>query len=172
MIKALPAAGPHPSLGDEATTFGQFVGTWDADYALIAPDGKITHTRGQVIVGWVLDGLALQDLFIGYPTAPGKERFIGTTLRYYDKASSKWKITFIAPQFNYVRRLAGGRVGADRIVLFGQDDDGTLLRWSFNDIRPNAFTWRGENSRDGGKTWKMDEEHHMTRRIAASRTEP
>jgi len=165
MIKLLPADGPDGALGDEANTFGQFVGTWDAEYSFIGKDGNTTRTRDRIVKGWVLDGHALQDLFIGYPTAPGKERFIGATLRYYDKASGKWTITFIAPQFNYVRRLTGGRVGADRIVLFGQDDDGTLLRWSFNDIHPNSFIWRGEKSHDGGRTWTMDEQHSITRRL-------
>jgi len=41
MITALPAAGPHPSLGDQARVFDRFVGTWDNMHSRgsICPDG-------------------------------------------------------------------------------------------------------------------------------------
>ena len=48
-----------------------------------------------------------------------------------------------------------------------QDTDGSEMRWSFNDIRPDSFVWRGEVSHDGGKTWWLQEEHHMKRRASA-----
>jgi hypothetical protein len=70
---------------------------------------------------------------------------------------------FAAPSFAVAIRMEGGAEG-DRIVLRGRNDHGDSLRWSFNDITPNSFVWRGETSHDGGKTWRMDEEHHMTRR--------
>jgi hypothetical protein len=65
--------------------------------------------------------------------------------------------------------MKGGLVG-DRIVLLGKDDEGNSLRWSFNEIKPDTFTWRGEISRDSGKTWFLQEEHHMRRRSIASST--
>jgi hypothetical protein len=65
--------------------------------------------------------------------------------------------------------LTGGQEG-DRIVLYAQDPDGTRRRWSFNDIKDDSFTWRGEHSSDGGKTWRLMEEHHMKRRTATSAT--
>lgn len=166
MITALQAPGPHPSLGDQANVFGRFVGTWDADYTMFDEQGKAIHSSGEVILGWVLDGHATQDLFIGYPTKPGGERHMGTTIRYFDPKSATWRVIFISPYFDYVVRLTGGQVG-DRIVLHGPDTDGSEMRWSFNDIRPDSFVWRGEVSRDGGKTWRLQEEHHMKRRAGA-----
>ena len=165
MVRTLQATGPHPSLGTQANVFGRLVGTWDVEYSMFTEDGKVSHSQGEVIVGWVMDGHALQDLFIGYPTKPGGERHMGTTIRYFDPKSAAWRVIFTAPQFNYVRRLTGGPVGDARIVLHGQDPDGTELRWSFNDIRPNTFVWRGEKSHDGGTTWWVEEEHHFRRRI-------
>lgn len=164
MVKVLQAMGPHPSLGDQANVFGRFVGTWDVDYTFFTKDGKTSHAKGEVIAGWVMDGHAIQDLFISYPTAQEKERHMGTTVRYFDPKSGQWRITFVLPEFDYVRTLSGGAVGNDRIVLRGQDPDGTELRWSFNDIRADTFVWRGEKSEDHGKTWWMEEEHHFKRR--------
>src|SRR5262249_36577042 len=40
LITALPAMGPHPSLGDKANVFGRFVGTWDVEYNRFTEDGK------------------------------------------------------------------------------------------------------------------------------------
>ena len=39
-----------------------------------------------------------------------------------------------------------------RIVLSGRDEDGAILRWSFNDIKADSFVWRGEISKDESKT--------------------
>lgn len=166
MVTALQAMGPHPSLGDQAKVFGRFVGTWDAEYTELSKDGKATHSSGEVVFGWVMDGRAIQDLFIIYPSATHKEKFIGTTLRYFDPKSGTWRVIFIDPENDSVTRFTGGAAGDDRIVLHGQDTDGKETRWSFNDIRADSFVFRDEESRDGGKTWRLREEDHMKRRGA------
>ena len=168
MVAVLPAQGPHPSLGHHADLFGRFVGTWDADYSFIAQDGSVRHSRGEVLFGWILDGYALQDIFLSYPK-PGStdERKMVTGVRFVDPKTDKWTVMFAAPAFGAAIRMEGGAED-DRIVLRGHDDKGALLRWSFNDIQPDSFVWRGETSHDGGKTWLLDEEHHMTRRGRAS----
>ena len=164
MIGVLPALGPHPSLGHHADLFGRFVGAWDADYSFIADDGSVRHSRGEVLFGWILDGYALQDIFLGYPKpGPNEERRMVTGVRFVDPKTDKWTVMFAAPSFAVAIRMEGGAEG-DRIVLRGVNDQGDSLRWSFNDIKPNSFIWRGETSHDRGKTWRMDEEHHMTRR--------
>ena len=165
MIKALEASGPHPSLGEQARVFDRLVGTWDCDYSFYRDDGTVRHSKGELLVGWILDGRAVQDLFISYPANGEKERRIGTTIRFFDTALKQWRIIFISPQFNYVVTVQGGLEG-DRIVLRGTDTtDGAPIRWSFNDIKPDSFVWRGEKTHDDGKTWKLEEEHHMKRRI-------
>src|SRR5437879_1055842 len=152
MIAVLPAPGPHPSLGHHADLFGRFVGAWDADYSFIAEDGSVRHSRGEVLFGWILDGYALQDIFLGYPK-PGsnEERKMVTGVRFVDPKTDKWTEMFAAPSFASAVRMEGGAEG-DRIVLRGRDDKGALPRWSFNDIRPDSFVWRGETSHDGGKS--------------------
>jgi hypothetical protein len=74
MVTALQAMGPHPSLGDQAKVFGRFVGTWDVEYTDFSKDGKVTHRSGELMVGWVMDGRAIQDLWIVNPSGAGKER--------------------------------------------------------------------------------------------------
>jgi hypothetical protein len=116
-----------------------------------------------LLFGWILDGRALQDIWVTYPAGGQGERALGTSVRFFDTAIHQWRVVFISPQFNYVIEVQGGLEG-DRIVLRGVDAEGFRIQWSFNEIQPDAFVWRGERSRDGGKTWKLEEEHHMRRR--------
>src|ERR1041385_1464081 len=84
MIKSLGAPGPHSSLGDQARAFDWLVGAWDCDYGLHPHDGSVRHKKGKLLAGWILDGRALQDLFISYPAEGEKDRRIGTTIRFFD----------------------------------------------------------------------------------------
>jgi hypothetical protein len=164
MITALPALSPHPSLGDQARVFDRFVGTWDCDYVHYEKDGSVSRSSGEVIFGWIIDGRALQDIWIWHEKGRStNERGIGTTLRIFDSKSGKWRIVWVAPEAGIIKTLTGGAVG-DRIVLEGKADDGSSLRWSFNDIRNDSFVWRGETSGDEGKTWRLTAEYHMRRR--------
>ncbi len=163
MVAVLSAAGPHASLGDQARVWDRLVGTWDCDFAFYLEDGSVRHSPGELEFGWVLDGRALQDLWITYPKPGETERGIGTSIRFFDDKSRSWRVVFVSPKHGAVLTVQGG-VEGDRIVLMGQDADGGQLRWSFNEIKADSFTWRGEKSRDGGKTWRLEEEHHMKRR--------
>ena len=153
-------------LGEEANVFDRFIGTWDCDYANFKDDGKTERSHGQVVFGWILDGRAVQDVWSWVDDDdPKKERKVGTTVRFFDSKTGKWRIVWISPEEGIIKTLAGGREG-DRIVLEGTSDDGVAVRWSFNDIRPDSFVWRGEKSRDYGKSWKPTGEYQMRRSSA------
>jgi len=107
--------------------------------------------------------VAIQDIWISYPGKGSTERGIGTSIRFFDSISKVWRVVFVSPAYGALIMVQGGAEG-NRIVLRGLDDQGLALRWSFNNIQADAFIWRGEKSRDGGKTWKLEEEHRMTRR--------
>jgi hypothetical protein len=164
----LKALDPHPSLGDQAKVFGRFIGTWDGEYTEFSNDGKVTRSSGEWVFGWVMDGRAIQDLFVIHPSAARNERYMGTTLRYFDAKSGTWNVTFIDPENDAIETLTGGAVGEDRIVVLSANADGKQRRWSLVDIRPDSWVFRDEASRDGGKTWRLREEDHMKRRGASA----
>jgi hypothetical protein len=163
MINILGARAPNAALGEEAQTFDRLVGTWDAEFTFPRPDGTTSRKKGELHFGWVMDGYAVQDLWIGYPAGSQKERTIGTTLRFFDAKLKQWRIVFVNPQSGYIVTTQGGREG-DRIVLRGVDTDGLPIRWTFRDITPVSFHWQGEKSHDAGKTWILEEDHQMRRR--------
>lgn len=62
--EALTSQGKHPSIPEEDNWFGPLVGTWDMEWI----DGHGTeqerHVPGEWIFSWVLEGTAIQDIFI------------------------------------------------------------------------------------------------------------
>ncbi len=168
LIAVLHADGPHASLGEQAAAFDRFVGTWDCDYSHFAEDGSVSDRySGTVTFGWIIDGRAMQDVWIGDAgNGDVGERDIGTSIRFFDPESRLWTVVWIAPQGGVVTMVKGGWRD-DRIVLEGENADGTLRRWSFNDIRQDSFVWRGERSADGGSTWRLTAEYRMTRHLGA-----
>jgi hypothetical protein len=166
MLDALQASDPRIVAGEDpaARLFDRFAGAWDVHYCNIRDDGSRENTRGQLLAGWILDGRALQDVWIEFPTS-GADRFMGTTIRFYDSGKKTWRTTWMSPMAQAVTLLEGGDEDG-RIVLRGEVQRGRL-RWTFNDITDKDFVWRGELSGDGGATWRLREEHHMRRRSGA-----
>jgi hypothetical protein len=162
MFGELRASGPRIVAGEDprARLFDRLAGAWDVEYCNIREDGSRENTRGQLLAAWVLDGRALQDVWIEFPAAGG-DRFMGTTLRFYDEARKTWRTTWVSPMQQAVTLLEGGGESGS-IVLHGEGPRGRL-RWTFSEITDDAFLWRNEVSADGGSTWRLREEHHMHR---------
>lgn len=164
LTTALKATSPNPALADQAQVLGRIIGTWDVKYTDFAKDGTAVHRTGEFIVGWVMDGQAVQDLWIVNPSGTRKEREVYTDLHWYDAKTRTWHATFVDPEHGSMAKFTGGPVGSDRYVLETSDLGSKQTRWSFNDIRPDSFVWRDEASNDGGKTWKLQSEYQMKRR--------
>lgn len=164
---ALIAPGPSPDL-KEADTLGWLVGGWAADVADYDDNGRIRRSHGEWWFSWVLEGRAIQDVWISPPRAErGKARSpsaaddrYGSTLRYYDAKAGLWRIAWVNPVSGAFNRLSGRRQG-DRIVLEGSVD-GMAIRWSFNDIRADSFVWRGEAKTASGD-WRLGSEFRLKR---------
>jgi hypothetical protein len=172
LIDVLPAPGPAPGLEAKLATFGRFVGSWDIDWSGFAPDGSRLTARGEVHFGWVLEGRAIQDVWIfpardlrAQPLPPQAE--YGTTVRMYHPATDTWKVCWAGPQGGAFTTLLG-RPSGNEIVLETETPEGHPMKWIFSKIepfdRPSTFEWRREVSRDAGRTWTREIEMKMRRR--------
>jgi hypothetical protein len=165
LAAALHAVGPDRARAEHLNLFGRFVGAWDVGWHGVDSNGKPATMAGELHFGWVLGGLAVQDVWkvpaSGQPAASLRS-FYGTTLRFYDPSIAAWRSTWIDPLNGRVRRFIGRPDGAD-IVLEGIDDD-PPERWCFRDITETTFRWTGEVSNDGGRTWRLDEQMFIRRR--------
>ena len=162
-IDALHTDRPAPDRADKMGLYGWLTGRWEMDAVTYGDDGS-THTgRGEIHFGWVLEGRAIQDVWI----LPGI--FHGTTLRVYDPDIDAWHILWSDPVRQYYARQIGRARGND-IVQEGKNDAGAMLRWSFTDITPDSFRWLGERSTDGGATWQLQAEFLARRATSAAST--
>lgn len=161
--QVLHADGPAPEHADKLALYGQFVGDWDADVVTYTPDGTRHQGQGEVHFGWVLQGRAVQDVWMiprlkdrkpGIPAMPLAGNWYGTTVRAYDPALDVWHIYWIDPATNAYYQQTGRQQGAD-IVQEGATPTGALSRWSFTEITPRSFHWKGEVSADKGVSWHL-----------------
>jgi hypothetical protein len=155
-IDALRAPAAAADRAGKMQLYGRFIGDWEMDSLIHDDAGKRPGPRGEIHFGWVLEGRAVQDVWI----LPGV--FYGTTLRIYDPGLDAWHILWSDPVRQvYTRQV--GRAEGDDIVQIGDDGKGTPLRWSFTEITPRSFHWIGERSGDGGTTWRRQIEFFARR---------
>jgi hypothetical protein len=156
----LVADGPDAEYADALNLFGQFIGSWDFTWRDVA--GPETTGTGEWHFGWVLQGRAVQDVWIAY-NADGSLYEYGTTIRCYNPLTGTWNVSWNGPVKGNLKTFVARKIGRE-IVLEGRDSAGHLVHWIFSGISEDAFRWRGEISQSNGITWTIYEEMQLTRR--------
>ena len=167
-LETLSFDGPASDRGPKMMLYGQFVGSWDLRVIDHEPDGSRWEGTGEVHFGWVLEGRAVQDVWISPPrnarkNVSTKRNTYGTTLRVYDPKTDAWHILWTNPITQTYNTMIGRRIGDDIIQEY-RDGDGTLNQWVFSEITPNSFHWIGRSSNDGGKSWNAETEFFARRK--------
>lgn len=161
-IHALVAEGPHPELGEQAATYGRFIGSWSGTYRDTSGGGEPRTGPMEVHFAWVLRGRAVQDLWIARTQgADDDRRTYGSTIRVYDADLGAWRVTWIDPAHNRHQELIGRRIGDD-IIQTGYAGD-RPLKWIFTDVTADSFTWKGYVLEDDGVTWHLQTEFKLRR---------
>ncbi len=163
--EALIASGPSSELGDAAKDFDWLPGGWRAIVRDYDEDGSFNENVGEWWFSWVLEGRAIQDVWIvprrSLRSGAGLEsNRYGTTIRYFDSSSGLWRIVWINPVTCKQNELCGRRDG-NCISLEGRDGD-DVIRWSFNDIESSNFHWKGERRNSTGE-WTVGAEFFLER---------
>jgi hypothetical protein len=165
---ALAASSRSPEIPEEFDVYGWLIGSWELDVRHYRVDVTALDLKGEVHFGWVLEGRAVQDVWIMPRRAqrtPGLDKtanMYGMTLRVWDAGLQAWRVTWINPVTGYRDELIGRRVG-EEIVQIGTHPDGTPIRWIFSQITPDSFRWTGEALQQDGKTWKLEGEFRARR---------
>ena len=170
-LDALGADGAATDRGGSMDLYGRFIGSWDLDVTQFPDDGTVRRRKGEWHFGWVLEGRAIQDVWIVPPRgelragdAAANVNTCGTTLRVYDPRIDAWQVQWSDPVTQSFLQMIGRAEGSD-IVQLGTRADGQLVRWSFSDITDSSFLWRGEVSADSGVSWRLITEF-TARRVA------
>lgn len=154
-IEALLSDGKSPLIPERDDLYGRFVGEWDFEWFDHLDEPEPRHVRGEWIFRRILEGLAVQDLFIcpsraTRAAAPQPDPAYGTTVRMYNPRTGAWDILYT--EWGCATRLEA-RMEEGRIVQRAADND--CLRWVFSDIAPDSFRWERMTSGDGVH-WKTE----------------
>lgn len=166
----LLAQGPAAEYAERLMLYGQFVGTWTTETTDYLPDGSLARSQWDLRFAWVLEGRAIQDLWITPPRqgarsvpwkSPGNR--YSTTLRVYDPQIDGWHILWLNPPSGTILRQLARKVGDCIIQTGAADSNGDFTRWVYRDITKDSFHWFGERSTDGGTTWSIEQEMRARR---------
>jgi len=165
----LAASGRSPEIPESADVYGWLIGNWEVEVCHYrGVDVSSRGLKGEAHFGWVLEGRAVQDVWIMPRRSErtlGSDKTLnmyGTTLRHWDPAIQAWRITWNNPVTGH-REEQIGRWSDKNIVQLGARSDGTLTRWTFTEITSDSFHWLGETLTADGKTWKIEGEFRATR---------
>jgi hypothetical protein len=155
-----------PESGD---AYGWLVGSWELEVLCYKGiDVSAQQIKGEAHFGWVLEGRAIQDVWIMPRPAertPGMDKsnnMYGTTLRIWDPEIKGWRIRWMNPVTGHREEQIGRWSGKD-VVQIGARLDGTSTRWAFTEITRDSFHWIGESLNPDGRTWKLEGEFLASR---------
>ncbi|MGD0159962.1 MAG: hypothetical protein ABSB89_06655 [Candidatus Bathyarchaeia archaeon] len=95
------------------------MGDWDiVGVKSPSPSGVVFKKGGEVHFGWILNGRAVQDVWMTYDEHSKKAIPVGTTIRVYDPSIDAWHSTSISVLLRSVQTFVARQVGRD-IVLEG-----------------------------------------------------
>jgi hypothetical protein len=159
-LTALSHQARSPEIPEADDLYGWLVGSWELEILNYWGDISKLGLKAEAHFGWVLEGRAVQDVWI-IPRPSERAKLpnpglfsYGTTLRVWDPNKRVWQVTWINPVTGTHVHLVGRRNGKD-IVQVGTNSEGTPIRWSFIDITENRFRWTGETLDVDAKTWLL-----------------
>lgn len=162
-LDALAATGRSPEIPETADCYGWLIGSWQLDVRNYWGDVRALGLKAEAHFGWVLEGRAVQDVWILPVRAQGtgeidqSRRHHGTTLRVWDAGLQAWRVTWINPATGARADLVGRWSGKD-VVQIGALPNGATIRWIFSEITGESFRWTGETLQADGHTWKLEGE--------------
>lgn len=159
-LNVLTSAERSAEIPESDDLYGWLIGSWEQDFVIHDPELQTRSSRGEAHFAWVLEGRAIQDVWINprredrSSRPAGFAEWYGSTLRIYQPASREWRITWRDPHSGVYMDQIGRRNGRD-IVQEGIGPDGATYRWTFSEITQKSFTWTGEVRRPNKTRWTI-----------------
>jgi hypothetical protein len=140
------AQAPSPACDSaEHRQMDFWLGEWDAEYT---QKGVTAKSRNRIAK--VLGGCVIHEEFTG---APGIA-LDGRSYSVYDRASGRWKQTWVDNSGGYLD-FDGDVVDGNRVFAREFQRQGKTIRQRmvFKDVQPDTFKWLWQRSDDLGATW-------------------
>ncbi len=149
--------------------FDYLLGDWEFVQTRPSASGPVKF-RGYWSARRSADGAVITDEFRILDDS-GRTSYVSTTLRAYSATQKRWNILGVEPGLGVLQVGTGWKEGKDMRIsqtFSGGGADSSLWRIRYHDIRPDRFSWRGDRSTDGGKTWFENFRTIEARRIGAA----
>lgn len=162
-INVLVSNGKSNLIPERDNLYGQFVGEWDFEWIDTLGTSGERHVKGEWIFAWVLEGTAIQDVFI----CPSRKARIkdyqpdaayATTVRMYNPNTEAWDILYT--ELGGATLLEGRREG-DKIVQTEVSEQ--KIKWVFSEITDTSFHWQRIVQRSDN-SWETEAELYAVRR--------
>ena len=160
-IEALVNNSKSEVIPEEYNYFGPLVGEWDFDYI----DHNVSRVvKGEWIFSWVLEGTAIQDVFI-CPSRdtrlidPQPDGEYGTTFRIYNPEKKTWDISYCCTG-NVVCLEA---IKQDSKIVLTQINNPNA-KWVFCEINEDNFHWQNVTVKDDG-SWYINVDIFAKRKV-------
>ena len=156
-------------LNGAAKEFDYLLGDWE----FTSEDKQFGKLRGY----WSAVKLAEGQILDEYRVVgdDGETYYVTSTLRNYNKFLARWELIGSESGTGLQDAGTGRRVGDEMHIeqTFGvAAGTPSMMRIRYYNIRPDAFSWAGDRSTDGGKTWVKNHLTIEARRIGPARTLP
>jgi hypothetical protein len=161
-----PAVAPGPE-----HDFDYLLGDWEYS-GVRKEEGGDWQVHGLWSAMRLGDGAKVLDEF-RMLSEDGETLYLSTTLRAYDQRHQRWDLVSADPGTGLQNIGTAYREGSEMRIeqtFDANEPTPSLWRIRYHDIRPDRFSWKGDRSRDGGKTWVKDFMVLEARRIGPART--
>jgi len=158
--ETLVSSGRNELIPEEDDYFGKLIGEWDFDWL----DHNNPRTvKGEWVFSWVLEGRAIQDVFIcpsraTRPDNPQPDGEYGTTLRVYNPSAKAWDIAYCWT--GQITRLEARKTNSMVILT---DIDNANEKWVFREITDDTFHWQNVTVQDNA-SWYINADLYAKRR--------
>lgn len=123
-LDCLQAPGASADRAGNMHLYGWLVGSWDLEVTRFLADGTRRRRSGEWHFGWVLEGRAIQDVWVvprrgaeRVGDAAANVNVYGTTLRVYDPRIDAWQIQWTDPVTQSYLSMVGRKEGSDIVQL-------------------------------------------------------
>lgn len=162
-IDALISNGKSNLIPERDNLYGRFVGEWDFEWVDSLGATGERHVKGEWIFAWILEGTAIQDVFI----CPSRKARIkdyqpdaayATTVRMYNPNTEAWDILYT--ELGGTTLLEGRREGG-KIVQTEVSEK--RIKWVFSEITATSFHWQ-RIVKCPDDSWETEAELYAVRR--------
>lgn len=147
----------NPQAPPETAQWGQLAGVWDCTLRSVTADSTIDERKATWTWAYVIDGHAVQDVYIG--PRPAGPAFHGSGMRKYNPTQQRWEIIWIdsnprpANRGQEIRTYSATYVNEQ--IVMRQDGDSDW-RTVFYDITGQTFEWMNEPSQQRMRCERAD----------------